>query len=90
MTTYGFEVTCKKNLIDIIKDKYGEEYELSDMHLISLQKTLKNIHAIIVDCGPNERVYDCVLNGERNEITFDLYEKTHRVVMDSRPRYIKE
>lgn len=34
MTSYTFEKTAKETLIDIIKEKYGEEYRIEDINMV--------------------------------------------------------
>jgi len=90
MTSYGFEVTCKKNLIEIIASKYGETYAIGDLHVVWFSKTLQNTKAVIVDNGKNDRYYECTLNGEKGEIYYDLYEKKHHVVMKDDVRHVND
>lgn len=90
MTTYGFEITCKKHLIEIIEQRYGETYGIGDIHTVWLAKTLQNQKAVFVDNGKNARIYECSLNGDKNEIYFDLYSKEANYVRDAKLRYVNE
>lgn len=90
MTTYGFEIACKRNLMEIIRERYHEEYKIGDLHVVWFSKTLQNMKSVLVDNGPNNRIYECTLNGEKNEIYFDLYDKDANYVRDAKPRYIDE
>lgn len=75
MTSYGFEIACKKYLLDVLKSQYGEEYAIGDLHVVWFAKTLQNYKIIIVDNGRNDRYYECTQNGEKSETYFDIYEK---------------
>ena len=90
MTSYGFEIASKKNLMGIIKEKYDEDYEIGDLHVVWFAKTLQNIKTLIVDNGKNNRYYECTLNGEKGEITYDVYERVFHIVAKDDNRHVNE
>ena len=81
MTSYGFEIASKKNLMGIIKEKYDEDYEIGDLHVVWFAKTLQNIKTLIVDNGKNNRYYECTLNGEKGEITLPMFHMARRATL---------
>ena len=79
MQSYDFEVKCKNALIKVIKEKYNEELNIKDLHLVWFTKSLQNFKCVIIDLKPNERYYECTYNGNKDELYIDIYNKEHNV-----------
>ena len=81
MQSYEYEVKCKNALIDIIKELYGEELSIKELHLVWFAKALKNFKCVIIDLRPNARYYECTYNGETDEVYVDIYQKQFNAVL---------
>ena len=75
MTSYTFEKTAKETLIDIIKEKYGEEYRIEDINMVWFAHILGSKKAILIDNGHNKRLYEVTYNLNTAEMYIDVYEK---------------
>lgn len=84
MQSYEFEVKCKNALIDILKEKYNEDYTIQDLHLVWFTKALRNFKCTICDLKPNQRYYECTYNGDKDEVYIDIYDKQFNVVVDGK------
>lgn len=81
MNSYDYEVICKNALINILKDKYDEDFGIKDLHLVWFSKILQNYKCVIIDLKDNQRYYECTYNGTKDEIYIDIYEKQYNVVV---------
>lgn len=75
MTSYEFETKCKNALINILKEKYNEDYTIEDFHLVWFTKALRNFKCTMCDLKPNQRYYELTFNGEKDELYVDIYDK---------------
>ena len=81
MTSRNFELMCKEALIKALKENYGEELEVDELHIVWFCKSLQNFKCTIIDLRPNQRYYECSLNGDKNELYVDIYEKKHNIAI---------
>ena len=81
MQSYEFEVKCKNALIKILKEKYGEELTIKDLHLVLFAKALDNFKCTIIDLRPNQRYYELTFNGAKNELYVDVYDKQFNIAV---------
>lgn len=66
-------------VINIIKSKYDETYDISDISLVWFTKTLQNDKAILIDNGKNNRMYEVTYNGFKDEMYVDTYVKVDNI-----------
>lgn len=79
MQSYEFEVKCKNALIKVLKEKYDEDFIISDLHLVWFAKELQNYKCVIIDLKDNQRYYECTYNGNKDELYVDIYEKKYNI-----------
>ncbi len=79
MTSYEFEVAAKNAVIKIIKEKYGEDYDISQISMVWFAHILGFKKAILIDAGENLRLYEVTYNRDKNELYVDAYEKQENV-----------
>jgi hypothetical protein len=60
-----------------LKEEYGDELTIKDLHLVWFSKALRNFKCVIVDLLPNSRYYECTYNGDKDELYVDVYVKEH-------------
>lgn len=75
MTTYDFEVKAKREVIELIKDMYEEEYDISDISVVWMTHVLGNKKAVLIDSGKNTRLYEVTYNAAKDEMYVDMYVK---------------
>lgn len=83
MQSYEYEVICKNALINKLKDLYNEDLTIKDLHLVWFAKALQNFKCIIIDLRPNQRMYECIYNGTKDELYIDIYNKDHNCLITS-------
>lgn len=74
--TQVFVEKAKDAIRKLANEKYDELYDDTDINVVWQCKVLKNIKAIMIDDGKNERMYEVTYNGEKDELYIDAYEKT--------------
>lgn len=79
MTSYEFEVAAKNAVIRVVRKKYGEDYDISDIQLVWFAHVLGNKKAVLIDMGENLRLYEVTYNCNANELYLDAYEKEENV-----------
>lgn len=79
MTSYEFEVAAKNAVIKIIKEKYGEDYDISQISMVWFAHILGFKKAVLTDAGENLRLYEVTYNRDKNELYVDAYEKQENV-----------
>jgi len=83
MESYKFEVICKNALIKKIKELYGEELNITELHLVWFTKALQNYKCVIVDLRPsNQRYYECTYNGTKEQLYVDIYNKEVNICIE--------
>lgn len=83
MTSYEFEVAAKTAVIKVVKEKYGEEYDIAGIQMVWFTHVLGNKKAILIDLGTNARLYEVTYNYEKDELYVDCYQKTENVKLGS-------
>ena len=81
MGTYDFEIAAKNALRKAIKERYGEEYKISEISVVWMAHLLGNKKAIFIDRGRNLRLYEVTYNVDRDEMYVDMYEKRFNKVV---------
>lgn len=81
MTSYDFEVAAKNAVIDVIKEKYGEDYLLPQIHMVWFGYVLGFMKGILIDCGKNNRMFEVTYNRDRQEMYVDAYQKQSNTVV---------
>ncbi len=79
MTSYEFEVAAKNAVIQIVKEKYGEKYDIRQIQMVWFAHILGFKKAILIDTGENCRVYEVTYERNKKELYVDAYEKTENV-----------
>ena len=79
MTSYEFEVAAKNAVIEVVRDKYGEEYDIRYIQIVWFAHVLGYKKAILIDMGENLRLYEVTYNCAKNELYLDAYEKQENV-----------
>jgi hypothetical protein len=77
--TQVFVDRAKGIIRKLASDKYDEWYDYTDIAVVWQCKVLKNIKAIMIDNGKNERMYEVTYNGEKDELYIDVYEKAENI-----------
>lgn len=80
MSTYEFEKAAKNAVIDVIHEKYGEAYEISQINVVWMVHLLGYKKAILIDDGANQRIYEVTYNRDMEEMYVDAYEKASNSV----------
>lgn len=83
MTSSDFQLKCKNALVDILKEKYNQEYSTEDFHLVWFTKALGNFKCCMCDLKPNMRYYELTYNGNKNELYVDIYSKEHNICVSN-------
>lgn len=79
MTSYEFEIAAKNALIKLIKERYGEEYGIHEMHFTFFSHVLGDKKATLIDSGNNARYYEVTYDRVNNALYVDMYEKQYNV-----------
>lgn len=77
--TQVFVDRAKGIIRKLASEKYDEWYDNTDIAVVWQCKVLKNIKAIMIDDGKNERMYEVTYNGEKDELYIDVYEKAENI-----------
>lgn len=75
MMSYEFEVAAKNALIEFIQNKYGEAFNIHEIHLVSFMHVLGNKKATLIDSGANERYYEVTYDKDKDALYIDAYQK---------------
>lgn len=81
MTSYEFEVAAKNAVIKIIRETYGEEYDISYIQMVWFAHILGYKKAILIDLGENLRIYEVTYDRDKNQLYVDAYEKETNVML---------
>ena len=79
MTSYEFEVAAKNAVIKVIKETYGEDFNIHEIHFTSFSHVLGDKKATMIDCGNNARYYEVTYDLSNNAMYVDVYEKKRNV-----------
>lgn len=79
MTSYEFEVAAKNAVIKVIKETYGEDFNIHEIHFTSFSYVLGDNKATMIDCGNNARYYEVTYDLLNNAMYVDVYEKKRNV-----------
>jgi hypothetical protein len=86
MTSYEFEVAAKNAVIKTIRQRYGEDYIIGDIQTVWFAHVLGYKKAIMIDNGPNLRLYEVTYNKHQNELYVDAYVKeSNDLIVDIDP-----
>lgn len=81
--SYEYEIICKNALIKKLKELYGEDLTIKDLHLVWFSKALQNFKCVIVDLNSsNQRYYECTYNGNKDQLYIDIYNKEHNICVE--------
>lgn len=81
LTSYEFEVAAKNIIITHCKKKYKEFLTIKEIEVVWFGHVLMNKKMILIDKGPNNRMYEVTYNHDTGEIYFDEYNKTHNMTV---------
>ena len=81
MTSYEFEVGAKNAVISTCHELYGEDYIIGDIQVVWFAHVLGNKKAILIDMGPNNRIYEVTYNLREDEMYVDAYKKESNSVV---------
>ena len=81
MTSYEFEVAAKNAVIEVLKEQYDEEYDITQIHMVWFAHILGYKKAILIDLSDNLRMYEVTYNREINKMYVDVYDKQSNTVM---------
>ena len=84
MTSYEFEVAAKNAVIKTIHDYYGEDYIIGDIQVVWFAHVFGNKKAMLIDMGPNFRVYEVTYRLSEDEMYVDTYKKENNSVIKSK------
>jgi len=86
MTSYEFEVAAKNAVIKTIRQRYGEDFIIGQINMVWFAHILGYKKAILIDNGPNMRIYEVTYNKSQNELYVDAYEKaSNDLIVDIDP-----
>ena len=83
MTSRGFEIAAKNAVVSAIKQNYDENYRTVDIDLVWFAHVLGNKKAILIDHGPNLRMYEVTYDRDQDRLYVDTYEKKHNATVYS-------
>lgn len=80
MSSYEFMVSAKKAVSDWLMNRYAAEgktisFMWTDVYIVWQAKVLKNHKAILAAPTPDQYMFEVTLNGEKNEMYLDAYDK---------------
>lgn len=75
MESYDFSVICKNIIIDYYKAQQID-MTIKDVYIVWECKTLQNNKALLSTTRPDGNYFECTYNGDKEEIYFDVYNKT--------------
>lgn len=81
MTSYEFEVAAKNAVIKIVRETYGEEYDISYIQMVWFAHILGYKKAILIDLGENLRIYEVTYDRDKHQLYVDAYEKETNVML---------
>lgn len=81
MNSYDFCVAAKNAIINVAKEKYGEDYKIEDVQVVWMVHLLGYKKGIYIDNGQNQRIYEVTYNRDKNEMYVDAYEKQSNTVV---------
>ena len=81
MNSYEFEVAAKNAVIKSIRKKYGEDYIIGEIQMVWFAHILGYKKSILIDMGPNNRIYEVTYNKLQNEMYVDAYVKESNTVL---------
>lgn len=81
MTSYEFEVAAKNAVAQVVRRKFGEDYNIQMIQVVWFAHLLGNKKAIMIDNGHNRRFYEVTFNATTNEIYVDVYDKLSNTVI---------
>ena len=81
MTSYEFEVAAKNAVIKVIKEQFGEEYNITQINMVWFAHLLGFKKGILIDPGKNTRLYEVTYNRDKNELYVDAYDKLSNTVI---------
>jgi hypothetical protein len=82
MTSYEFEVAAKNAVIRLTKEKYGFEFDITQVQIVWFAHMLGNKKAILITIGPDNRIYEVTYNREDDEMYIDCYSKCYNSATD--------
>ena len=75
MTSYEFEVAAKNAVIEVIREKFDEDYDISMIQFVWFAHILDNKKAILIDLGENHRLYEVTYKDPQGVLFVDVYDK---------------
>lgn len=83
MTSYEFEVAAKNAVINSVRRQSGMELDITDIQMVWFAHILGYKKAILIDIGPDLRIYEVTYNKQQNQLYVDTYTKTsNELVVD--------
>lgn len=65
-----------------ISDGPGRLINPEDVYVVWYAKTLQNAKALLSTPLPDAKIYEVTLNGDKDEIYFDAYKKSHNIKVE--------
>ena len=81
MSSYEFEVAAKNAVIEVCREHYGEEYVIKDIQMVWFAHILGFKKAILINNGPDLRIFEVTYNRDKNEMYVDSYSKNSNDVL---------
>lgn len=81
MSSYEFEVAAKQAVIKACWLHYSEQYVISDIQMVWFAHILGYKKAILINNGPDLRIFEVTYNRDKNELYVDAYSKNSNDVL---------
>ena len=81
MSSYEFEVAAKNAVKEVCLKYYGEVYGIKDIQMVWFSHILGFKKAILINNGPDLRIFEVTYNRDKNEMYVDSYSKTSNDVL---------
>ena len=77
LTDQEFENAAINVVIKVIDEEYGEQYDHSGIQMVWYAHILGHKKAILIDIGPDKRIYEVTYDSNRGFMYVDSYNKKH-------------
>ena len=81
MSSYEFEIAAKNAVANVCMRHYGEVYCINNIQMVWFAHIIGYKKAILIDNGPDLRIFEVTYNRDKNEMYVDAYDKCSNDVL---------